>query len=128
MIIIRTAEDLARALEAPLDPILHDRLEAHSEYLADYPFEELALFLIIQPGDTLEAITAACAYRLVEGGRFTIEAEAIDRHGNWLEVLFVLSDDGFGLVLFVPLERGTDPSLLAACQALSPNLELTPYH
>lgn len=128
MIIIRTAEDLARALEAPLDPILHDRLEAQREYLAHYPFEELALFLITQPGDTLETITAACAYRLVEGDRFTIEAETIDRHGNWLEVLFVLSDDSFGLVLFVPLERSTDPSLLTACQALSPNLNLTPDH
>lgn len=128
MIIIRKAEDLARALEAPLDPILHHRLEAQREYLADYPIEELALFLIAQPGDTLETITAACSYRLVESARFTIEAEAIDRHGNWLEVLWVLSDDGFGLVLFVPLESDTDPSLLAACQALSPNLNLIPNH
>lgn len=128
MIIIRTAEDLARALAAPPGPILHDRLEAYREYLADYPFEELALFLITQPGDTLEAITATCAYRLVEGDRFIIEAEAIDRHCNWLEVLFVLSDDGFGLVLFVPLDCNIDPSLLAACQALSPNLNLSPNH
>ncbi|MFD2134475.1 hypothetical protein ACFSLT_03190 [Novosphingobium resinovorum] len=30
---------------------------------------------------------------------------------------FILSDDGFGLVLFVPIDRGTDAKLMAATEA-----------
>jgi len=118
---------MAKALSSPLDPLLHERLSAHRNHLLDYPdfpFEELGLFLIVQPGDTLDTVATASPVRLAQESTFTFEPETIDHHGDWLEVLFVMSDDGFGIVLFVSLVVATDPDLLSACQALAPNLEL----
>ena len=52
MIVIRTAEEMARALDSPLEPTLKDRLQAHWDRLSewdDYELSELAVFLIAQP-------------------------------------------------------------------------------
>ncbi len=127
MFVIRTAEEMACALTSPLDPTLRERLAAQRDHLLNYPehaFEELGVFIVIQPGDSLNDISRTAAYCLADGESFSIEAEAIDQHGGWLELLFILSDDGFGLVLFVPLQQGTDPGILKACQALAPNRDL----
>ena len=127
MITIRTAEELARALSSPLDAIPHDRLVAHREHLLDYTdfaFEDLGLFMIVQLGDTLDAIETASPVRLVRNSQFALLLEYVEQHGTWLEALFILSDDGFGLVLFVQLAEAMDPSLLKACKALLPSLVL----
>jgi len=128
MLVIRTAEEMARALASPLGTTLYDRLTSHRDNLLSYPdfaFEELGLFLIVQPGDTLEAISGPIPARLIEGSAFILEAETVDLHGNLLELLFILSEDGFGLVLFVPLRPDIDPRLLSACEAFAPNLKLS---
>jgi hypothetical protein len=128
MIVIRTAEEMARVLASRLDPAVRNCLSAHGDRLLNYSgytLEELGVFVIVQPGDTLEDIGTANPARLVEDSAFAFAAETIDRHGNWLELLFILSDDGFGLTLFVPLTTGTDCKLLSACKALAPHLELS---
>ena len=127
MQIIRTAEEIANALASSLDPTLRERLAAHRDYLLDYPgfaLEELGEFLIVQPDDTLESINAACSAHLVKDDDFAFDAEGLDVYGHWLELLFVVSDDGFGVVLFVPLAQEADPALLSACQALAPSMNL----
>lgn len=128
MLVIRTAEDMDSALSAPLATTVKDRLAAQREYLLDYPdhaFEELGVFVVVQPGDRMIDLNQVTAFRLVERDRFTIEAELVERYGNFLEVLFVLSDDGFGLILYVPLQPDTDPVIVQACQTLVPHLTLT---
>ncbi|QIG53762.1 hypothetical protein G6N82_05980 [Altererythrobacter sp. BO-6] len=131
MLIIRTAEELARTLASPLECTLRERLEAQRAYLADYlhdyALEELALFVIVQPGDHLEDLNATSSVRLVrDGGTFAFEVETANRYDDWLELLFVISDDGFGVVLFVPLTGDIDPAILAACQDQTPHLEIVP--
>lgn len=118
MIVIRTAEDLARALDSPLDLELHTVLQGHAERLAewqDYPLEDLALFVVAQPGDTVEELELSAEGPLVTDAEFAFGPEFICRHGNWIEAVFVFSDDGYGLVLLVPIAKDTDPDLLAAC-------------
>lgn len=129
MLIIRTAEELAHALATPLDEVVKERLAAHRDYLLDYPdftFEELGLFAVVEQGDQLADLNTAGSVRLVDKGAFCFEPETVMRYGDWLEVIFVLSDDGFGLVLFMPLAVGLDESWLTACQELAPTLDLTP--
>jgi len=46
----------------------------------------------------------------------------VDRYGDWLEVLFIISDDGFGIVLFVPLAEAVNDEVRTALQALAPTL------
>jgi hypothetical protein len=116
---IRTAEDMARAIETAPDTQLKALLSALAERLAEYPdyaFEDLAEIVIVQPGDTLQAIEEACKLRWVVDGKFVSPVELIAEHEGWFEVTWILSDDGFGLVLFLEKAEGIDPQLLAACR------------
>lgn len=116
MIVIRTAEDMARSLDSPLDPELLKLLQGHADRLTEWDLQDLASFIIVQPGDNLGTVETAFGERLVEGGRFAIEPELISRSRDWLELVFILSDDGFGLVLLANLGKNTDPLLVAACR------------
>lgn len=121
MIVIRTAEDMARALESPLEPDLIECLHGHRDRLSewsDYDFSDLAMFVIAQPGDTLTDIAAACGWKLVKDGSFTQPVELIARHGGWIEATFILSDDGFGWVLLVSTAATSAHELLAVCNQL----------
>jgi hypothetical protein len=116
--IIRTAEDMARALDSSLDPELHSILARHVERLSAYPdfqLEELAVVAILLPGDRL----ADTGIELVGagGGRFSPSPEYVHRHARWSEAVFVLSDDGFGLILLMEQGEGADPDVIAACEA-----------
>ena len=123
MIVIRTAEELARALDSPLDPEIKQVLQTQRDMLSEYEgysLEELAEFVIVQPGDTLAEVEAASDMQLVdpEGGQptFAIGAEWVEQHGTFVTVCFILSDDGFGVLLFVPTGQVIDPVLQAACE------------
>lgn len=118
MHIIRTAEDMARALDSPLPSIPKDHLRQHAERLAayeDFTLDELAVFAVVQPGDALCDIEDQLALRLVANDDFAITPEVIRQHGEWVEAVFILSDDGFGLVLLIELGEATDRNLATAC-------------
>lgn len=119
MLIIRTAEAFARLLATHPDTELKALLQAQADRLAEYPdytMEELAMFVIIDPPDALDTLDAALGWSLLDGDTFTHPAELIGLHGNWIEATFILSDDSFGLVLYVPIDARTDKLLLAACK------------
>lgn len=100
MYTIKTSAEMAAFLAQPIDPKLHRILLHKVEQLAEYDgydLGELAHFLIVHPGDTVEAIEAALGFSPTMQG-----AEAFTDHGGWVEAVFVLSDDGFGWVLLVP--------------------------
>ena len=118
MIVIRTAEEMARALDSPLEPTLKQRLQGHWERLSEwegYELSELAVFLIAQPGDSLEQVEIAFGQPLVRDSQFCFLPEIVEQHGGWIEVTFILSDSGFGLILLVHVHPNTDSRLLAAC-------------
>ena len=118
MIVIRTADEMARALASPLDPTLKQRLHGHWERLSeweDYELSELGMFLIAQPGDTLEQAQAAFGQPLVRDSKFCFLPEFAEQLGGWFEITFILSDDGFGLILFVQVVPGTHNDLIVAC-------------
>lgn len=119
MQLIRTAEEMARAIAAPPDKQIALILQGHADRLAefdDFELSDLALLAIIQPGDTLESVEDALNWRLTDDdGGFIQPPECVSRHAGWYEVVFILSDDGYGLVLLLPIEGGTEPKLLTAC-------------
>jgi len=119
MHICRTAEAFARLLATHPDPELKSLLQVLADRLADYEdytFEELAEVLIVEPGDTLDAIDAALGRSLLDGDTFARPVELIAPHARWIEAVTILDDTGFGLILFVPLDERTDQRLLAACK------------
>lgn len=115
MNIIRTSEAMARALDSPLDPELHELLGAYWASLEEFGEELFAEVLIVEAGDTLERVEQAYGSRLVANGQFTFTVELIAQHDHWFDVVWIISDDGFGLVLLVEIDPATDARLIAAC-------------
>ena len=65
MFIIKGEADLARALASPLDADLKRLLSLRRDQLlhdTDYELDELAKFVIAQPGDPLDALEAALGF------------------------------------------------------------------
>lgn len=106
---ITSSAAMATFLAQPLDPtlrrILTDRVEQLAEY-DGYDLGELANFLIVQPGDTHEAIEAALRFSFA-----THDPEAVTDHGGWVEAAYLVSDD-FGWLLLVPDAATTLASVL----------------
>ena len=70
---------------------------------------ELVRLVIIEPGDTLEAVNVAVGYTL------TPDWEARDQEGAWHALTYVLSDWGEGLLVFLPARQDIDPAFLQLC-------------
>ena len=125
MLSICSTADMTRALASPIDAELRCLLALRCKQLTEqnkYDVAEVAHFVVVQPGDTLEAIEAEAnapiATNFVDGTRygdanFAPSFEWVENHGRWREAVTILSDDGFAVALFVPDEPGVDPTLLA---------------
>ena len=109
------------------DPDLRQLLQELAADLRQYnaPLSDLALFIIVQPGDTLADIEAqlgrsilASPWTGIRFGQpgFTPSWEIFEEHPGWYELVFVMDDSGFGVELFIPKNRDIDPELLALCR------------
>lgn len=122
MLSIRNSADMDRALVSLLDPALRRLLTLRRDQLAEdgLDLEEIVHIIIVRPGDTLAEVEAeagvAIATNLVDGKRlgdpdFQALFEHVTRNDGYLEAVMILSDDGFGLVLFVPDTIEIDPAI-----------------
>lgn len=82
---IYSASDLARFAETCLDDALRPLLQAKAELLAEY--DDLATFVIVEPDDSLDTWP---------------ESELVEVFDGWTVVTIIVSDDGEGIILFVP--------------------------
>ena len=128
MIVIRTWEDMARALDSPLEPTLMHCVQGHrdrlSEWQEDYDLGDLAVFVIVHAGDKPEQAESVFGRPLVRDSHFTLLPELIERHEAWLEATFILSDDGFGLVLLAEQGPAAAPQLMAAFSNAAATLDI----
>ena len=119
---IRTAADTHPDLE--LRHLLTERI--HSlEAFDDLP-DDLAYLLqvvVLQAGEGLADLERPMGFSMGHcrstGVAFDTDGfcpawEVIEAHGHWFELTFVLSDDGAGVVVFVPMTADAD--LLAMCE------------
>jgi hypothetical protein len=91
------------ALDAVTDETLRPILAQYRELM------DLAVILIVQPGDTLDILRQARG-RPFEGWEFIID------HYGWYEAVLIISDDGAGHVVLVPELPSIDPELLDLCR------------
>ena len=86
---------------------------------------ELGYFLVIEAGDTIEAIQKQIGFNVLcnrftairfDATGFTPSFEFVEEFPDCYDMVFVLSDDGFGVELFVPKEEDITPDLLAMCR------------
>ncbi len=92
---------------------------------AAFDTDELGYFLVVESGDTIEAIHAQVGFNILQnrftGIRFdatgfTPSFEFIEEFPACYDMVFVLDDSGFGIEFFVPKEEGIDTDLLAMCR------------
>lgn len=122
MLSIRNSAQMEAALASVLDPALRALLTEQRDQLAgEGDLADLAHIIVAGPGDTLAAVEAEAGVpisrNLVDGSRlgepdFTPSFEYVEQHpGGWFEAVLILSDDGFGIVLFVLDRVDVDPRL-----------------
>jgi hypothetical protein len=115
MINITNSAGLVRALDSPLDGAIKALLIERRDQLIEYietDISELAHWIVVYPGDSADAIDTAAGFPIIAEPSF----EWVMDHGGLFELPTILSDDGFGVVLFVPDLDGIDPTLLTLCR------------
>ena len=132
MITIFDSAAMVRVLSGPIDPdlkaILLGRLELLAEYLDDWDLADIANFIVVEPGDNIEAIEQELCIspfvNRVDGARYPDPAfepsweHCIARQGCF-DLTFALSDAGLAHCLLVPDRDGVEPQLLELCRAFA---------
>lgn len=92
MHVLKSSAAIEQFLETTPDPelrgLLADRVQALREY-DDYDLGELAHFYVVETVEELRSLNLPSVYEIRED------------HKHWTELVYVLSDDGFGLQVFV---------------------------
>ena len=123
MQIIRDPADAANIGDPELRHLIEKTIRDLSE---DYPYDPdvLGYFLIVEPGDSLDAINAKIGFDILAnrwtGIRFdqpgyTQSFECLDEHAGYFELVFIVSDWGAGIDVLVKRAAGVDSDLLAMC-------------
>ncbi len=116
MIKIRSTEAITGITSQEIQQLIRDRIAEITQgqpYYADIYGE----FAIVEAGDTLPEIEAYLGREVVGNFEWLVEWPCC-----W-EAVFVLSDDGYGIVLLIPKTggdtAGIDADLLAICEQFS---------
>jgi hypothetical protein len=112
MLVLRDVKALFQADDPHLRRLLAARAQALlEEYGGDYALRDLVTFVVLGPGDALESLDRQLGFETL-----THPVELVEDHGAYYELVFVVSDDGYGVELFVPKDlHGIDEELLAYC-------------
>ena len=90
-----------------------------------YDPERHGYMLVVEPGDTVQTIERQSGIPVLTDlfgearfgdPEFTPAAEVIEDRGTVYELVFIFTDDGYGIEIFVPKVDGVDPELLAMCR------------
>ena len=111
-------------IDSVADPELRELLQQSLRDIEPHTLPELGYFLVVEPGDRIEIIDRQLGFHIL-GNRwtgtrwgdpaFTPSWEVLVAHSGWYELVYVLSDDGNGVTVFVPMQDA-DSELLAMCQ------------
>lgn len=120
MISMTDDASIASALKRPLCRKLIDLIRRRRAILGDdLPFADMAHFVLVEPGDTIEDIEVAIRWPVrpdIDTGVPSWEWVLV-HEGVCYETVFVLSDDGYAVVLFVQDAEGMDPELMGMLSA-----------
>lgn len=99
----------AKALGSDLGELLDRLVEELNEY-GGLDLSELVHILEIEPSDALIDVDAELGFSLLDR-----PFDVVESHPGWYEITVVVSDDGFGWVIYVPMHASTDTALLEKC-------------
>ena len=85
----------------------------------------LGYFLVIEQGDTLDAVNTQLGFSILANRftgiaysdtGFTPSFEFVEEFATCYDMVFILSDDGFGIEVFVEKAEGVPPDLRIMCR------------
>ena len=127
MQIYRDHASIMEAIQSSsMDKNLVHLLELRYAELVEYGHSDMTSLLNIfvwEEDDTTDALEAALGFPVLrnrwagvahDAAGFDPSWDAIEAHADWYELTFVISDDGFGFVVFIPL--GIHNALTVLCQ------------
>lgn len=115
------------SVQSVQEPYMRRLLALRFEQLAQgepYEADVHGFFVVVEPGDTVAAIEAACEWPILRSifddsrygaPDFAPAFEVLEEHATCFEVVFVLNDGGYGFVLWVPKLPEVSEELLAFC-------------
>lgn len=108
----RTHASIHHTAQHHPDPTLRKLISRRIEELSDYTEDlaDLIHILILEPSDTLTSVDAQLGFSLAER-----PIDVIESHRGWYELTIVVSDSGFGFVLYIPKHPDTVHDLLKIC-------------
>ena len=123
MIIVKTIEAIQKISNTAVKKLVQERIDDFGD--AAFDAAELGYFLVVEIGDTIEAITAQLGFAILcnrftgigyDQTGFTPSFEFVEEFPACYDMVFILSDDGYGVEVFVQKASGVSPDLLAMCQ------------
>ncbi len=106
---IHDAHAHAKALGSEFGELLDRLMEELNEY-GGLDLSELVHIVVFEPGEALTDIDAELGFSLLDR-----PWDVVESYLSWYEITVVLSDDGFGWVIYVPKHASTDVTLLERC-------------
>ena len=125
MMTLREPADAARVEDAAIQALITERFEELRS--PDYEWAELGYFVVVEPDDTIAELEAAHHIAITTGYCCTVNYgqpgfipsfELIAEHETSYELVFILSDSGFGVTLFVAKLPVTE--LVCFCRKFAP--------
>lgn len=124
MLLLRSPEDAERVEDTYMSALLTQRLRDIA--VPGYAYEELGMFIVVEPGDTVSDIERVGGIWITTGlfgdtkygeEDFSPSFEVLEAHsGHCFELVFILNDDGYGVIVIVPETNDMDAELMRFCQ------------
>jgi len=124
MRVLRSREDAGELTDPYLRNLVEQRIDQVEE-TSPWDADELGPIVVVEPGDTADDLDAALGFPVLRGlfddvpfgdEGYAPAFEFIEAHGEaCYELVFIISDSGFGYDIFVLNRPGVDPVLLAMC-------------
>lgn len=110
MQVVRDPLSIAELRDPEVRGLIQQRVDALLRDFGDYELHELVTFVVVEPDDSLGAIDEQLGFSILSS-----PFELCEEHAGFYEMVFVLSDDGYGIEVFISKAVGVDPRLLAMC-------------
>ena len=124
MLVIRNSEQ-ANAVPHPEQRLLVLQRITMLSQEAPYDPDVCGYFVVVEPGDDLIGLNRQLGFDVLANRfngthfghpDFVPAWEILEEYVSCYEFVFILSDDGFGVVVFIPKDGDIPPGLLAMCR------------
>ncbi len=125
MLVLRDIESITTITDSHLRQLIERRIQGIEE-CCPWDADELGPFIVVNPGDTPADLEVIMGFSILEDtfndarfgdDHFSPSFEFAEIHGDHLfEVVYVVSDSGYGYDIFILNRPGIDPLLLSFCQ------------